>query len=174
MVVVSGCSGGGKSTLLAELGRRGYAIVEEPGRRIVESEIRSNGTAVPWIDTTAFLHRAVAMAEADRAAVGRPDDWVFFDRGMIDALLALQNLTGEPLLEKLGEVHRYHRLVFLTPPWQDIYVQDPARHHTLESATAEYFRLIETYPSLGYDISIVPKTSVNERADFVLNALGNS
>jgi predicted ATPase len=33
-VVISGCSGGGKSTLLAELGRRGHAVVEEPGRRI--------------------------------------------------------------------------------------------------------------------------------------------
>jgi predicted ATPase len=34
-VVISGCSGGGKSTLLAELARRGYRTVEEPGRRIV-------------------------------------------------------------------------------------------------------------------------------------------
>ena len=33
-VVISGCSGGGKSTLLSELGRRGYGTVEEPGRRI--------------------------------------------------------------------------------------------------------------------------------------------
>jgi predicted ATPase len=31
-VVISGCSGGDKSTLLIELGRRGYATVEEPGR----------------------------------------------------------------------------------------------------------------------------------------------
>lgn len=37
-VVISGCSSGGKSTLLAELGRRGYAVVDEPGRRIVKDE----------------------------------------------------------------------------------------------------------------------------------------
>jgi hypothetical protein len=35
-VVISGCSGGGKSTLLDELGRRRYAVVAEPGRRIVQ------------------------------------------------------------------------------------------------------------------------------------------
>jgi predicted ATPase len=29
-VVISGCSGGGKSTLLSELQRRGHAVVEEP------------------------------------------------------------------------------------------------------------------------------------------------
>ncbi|MPT22826.1 MAG: ATPase, partial [Starkeya sp.] len=37
-VVISGCSGGGKSTLLTELARRGFAVVEEPGRRIVAEE----------------------------------------------------------------------------------------------------------------------------------------
>lgn len=47
-VVISGCSGGGKSTLLAELARRGHAVVEEPGRRIVEAELRGNGQAPPW------------------------------------------------------------------------------------------------------------------------------
>ena len=41
-VVISGCSGGGKSTLLAELGRRGYAVVEEPGLRIVQNQAISD------------------------------------------------------------------------------------------------------------------------------------
>jgi predicted ATPase len=30
-VVISGCSGGGKSALLSELSERGHAVVEEPG-----------------------------------------------------------------------------------------------------------------------------------------------
>ena len=34
-VLISRCSGGGKSTLLAELRARGYPVVEEPGRRII-------------------------------------------------------------------------------------------------------------------------------------------
>jgi predicted ATPase len=34
------------------------------------------------------------MALADRAAAGSLDDWVFFDRGLIDAAAALQHLTG--------------------------------------------------------------------------------
>jgi predicted ATPase len=51
-IVISGCSGGGKSTLVAELARRGYASVEEPGRRIVEDEkrapeLRSPGSTWP-------------------------------------------------------------------------------------------------------------------------------
>ena len=46
-VVISGCSSGGKSTLIAELSRRGYAVVEEPGRRIVKEEMARNGLALP-------------------------------------------------------------------------------------------------------------------------------
>jgi hypothetical protein len=48
-VAISGCSSGGKSTLLAELGRRGHATVEEPGRRIVKQELAGEGSALPCI-----------------------------------------------------------------------------------------------------------------------------
>jgi predicted ATPase len=64
-IILSGCSGGGKSTLLAELARRGFATVEEPGRRIVIEETRNGGTALPWIDIEAFARRAIAMALED-------------------------------------------------------------------------------------------------------------
>ena len=170
-VVISGCSGGGKSTLLAELGRRGHAVVEEPGRRIVREEIRSKGSALPWVDMAAFLRRAVAMALADRLSASTLEGWVFFDRGLVDAAAGLQHLTGEPVLASLGQTHRYHRRVFPTPPWPEIYLTDRERPHNLDSAVAEYSRLLETYPSLGYEVSILPKIDVAGRTEFVLKAL---
>ena len=111
-VVISGCSGGGKSALLAELGRRGYPTVEEPGRRIVREELLGKGQALPWVDGTAFARCAVALALADRAPVRGNGGWVFFDRGLIDAAAGLQHLTGEPVLTTIGQTHRYHRRVF--------------------------------------------------------------
>jgi hypothetical protein len=39
LVVVSGCSGGGKSTLLVEMMRRGYQVYPEPGRQIVKEQL---------------------------------------------------------------------------------------------------------------------------------------
>ena len=42
-VTISGCSGGGKSTLLSELRRRGFATIDEPGRRIVADELKRGG-----------------------------------------------------------------------------------------------------------------------------------
>jgi predicted ATPase len=175
-VVISGCSSGGKSTLLAELGRRGHATVEEPGRRIVEQELAGEGSALPWVDGAAFARRAIEVAIADRrAAADCPAGWVFFDRGLVDAAAALQQLTGEPTLDTLGQAHRYHRRVFLAPPWPEIYVTDPERRHGLDQAIAEYHRLIVVYPSLGYEVILLPKVSVAARVDFVLHTLvGNA
>jgi predicted ATPase len=170
-VVISGSSGGGKSTLLAELGRRGYAVVEEPGRRIVQEETSRGGSSLPWLDMAAFLRRAVAVSLADRDAASAPEGWVFFDRGLVDAVAGLQALTDEEAPLSLLKSHRYHRRVFLTPPWPEIYLTDPERRHGFDDAVAEYSRLLEIYPSLGYEVVILPKTSVAERADFILRAL---
>ena len=58
-VTISGCSSGGKSTLLVELRRRGFATIDEPGRRIVVEELERGGKALPWVDALAFLRRAI-------------------------------------------------------------------------------------------------------------------
>jgi len=59
----------------------------------------------------------------------------------------------------------------LAPPWPEIYETDPERRHGLDVALAEYSRLLETYLSLGYEVLILPKVGVSERADFILNTL---
>lgn len=97
--------------------------------------------------------------------------WVFFDRSVVDAAAALQHLTGEPAFETISQKHRFHHRVFLAPPWPEIYVTDPERHHGFDTAVAEYQRLLEVYGSLGYEVMLLPKAGVSERADFVLSRL---
>lgn len=170
-VALSGCSGGGKSRLLEELRSRGYAVVEEPGRRIVKEERAKGGTALPWIDLAAFARRAVRVALADREEASSRSGWVFFDRGLVDAASALEHVTAEPALEPLGSAHRYHTTVFFTPPWPEIFQSDPERRHGLEEAIAEYERLERAYSSLGYRVVVLPRISVEARADAVLTDL---
>ena len=173
-VVISGCSGGGKSTLLEELARRGHATVEEPGRRIVRAETARGGTALPWVDPVAFARRAIELALEDRKAAERCEGWVFFDRGLIDGAAALEFATGAPALERTGRAHRYHPRVFLTPPWPEIYAHDAERRHDLAAAEAEYDRLLEAYPRLGYETVILPKASVAVRADLIMASLSSA
>lgn len=170
-VILSGCSGGGKSTLLAALRRQGFDTVDEPGRRIVADETRCAGKALPWVDPEAFARRAIAMASLDRSRMKDARRWVFFDRGLIDAAVALEHVAGVAIATTLVGHERFHRQVFLTPPWPEIYRSDDERQLDMEEGVAEYYRLLDAYQRLGYDPVILPKVDVQARADFVLKCL---
>lgn len=162
-IAISGCSGGGKSTLLAALARRGFATIPEPGRRIVEA-----GGPMPWDDLAGFARRAIDLALADLHAADALPGPVFFDRGLIDAAVALEHATGSAA--PLDLANRYDR-VFLVPPWPEIHVTDTARRHGMDEALAEYARLAAAWPALGYAPELLPRVDVESRADFVLERL---
>jgi predicted ATPase len=172
LVVISGCSGGGKSTLIAELSRRGHAVVEEPGRRIVREELATGGTALPWVDPRAFIDRAIVVAEADYRAAAANPGWTFFDRGLVDAVSGLGVLDRTAIPRERLAGYPYCQRVFLTPPWPELYATDAERRHNFAEAEAEYERLCRDFPALGYEVVLVPKAAVAERADFVLRMLG--
>lgn len=173
-VLLSGCSGGGKSALTAALAARGHAVVEEPGRRIVAEEAARGGAALPWTDMEAFLRRAVDLSIADLERARDGGGFVFFDRGLIDAASALQSITGEPELQRFAPWYHYDRTVFLAPPWPEIFVADEDRRHGLGEAVAEYERLAIEIPALGYHVVELPRISIEARADFVLATLEDS
>jgi len=172
--VISGCSGGGKSSLLAELGGRGFATIEEPGRRVVRAELASGGGALPWIDGIAFARRITTLAEQDYDDARALPGAVFFDRGLIDAAVALEHLTGEKVLADLAAGYRYSSPAFLAPPWPELFAPDTERRHDFASAVAEYDRLAAAYPALGYDVILLPKVSIAERLAFILEQVGMS
>lgn len=170
-VILSGCSGGGKSTLLAELRRRGFVTVEEPGRRIVAEEMRGKGKALPWVDLEAFARRAIEMAFHDREGIKHTENWVFFDRGLVDAAVALEHATGIAASDTVSTGSRFHQQIFMTPPWPEIYRMDGERQHSMEEGIGEYHRLLDAFGQLGYDTVMLPKVDVEARADFVLECL---
>ena len=174
LVLLSGCSGGGKSTLLAELQRRGEAVIEEPGRRVIAAERATGGTALPWLDLAGFAHAALAMAIADIVAARASGRRTVFDRGVIDAAAALDHLDGGTRVATIGRAYRYNHRVFLTPPWQAIFATDAERRHDFEAAVAEHRRLLHAYRRLGYDIVVLPRIDVSARADFVLARLAGA
>lgn len=171
-ILLTGCSGGGKSTLLDALASLGHLTVAEPGRRIVAAARAGTGAALPWVDMTAFARAALAMARADLAGVADHPGPVFFDRGAVDAAVALAHASGIPLGDILGPDRAYADTVFIAPPWPEIYARDADRRHDLPKAIAEYQRLTEAVRALGYRGIELPRTSVAERAAFVLRTVG--
>ena len=86
------------------------------------------------------------MASRDREETASSTGWVFFDRSLVDAVVALRHATGASI--PLEPYERYHSKVFLAPPWPDIYVADRERPYDLDGAIAEYDRLFASYGDL--------------------------
>jgi predicted ATPase len=169
-VVISGCSGGGKSTLLAELGARGWPIFPEPGRQIVKEQLAIGGDALPWAADggARFLELALSRAMHQMTLAAQLDRTCFFDRGVVDAVAGLRTLGAPPWAETALQRFRYAPRMFMIPPWPEIFATDAERQHGFEAALADYERLRASYAELGHELVEAPRTSVAERADFVL------
>lgn len=169
-VVLSGCSGGGKTTVLERLAARGFPTIDEPGRRIVRHELRTGGQALPWLDASRFAQRCVEVARADLVSTDN-GQWVFFDRGLVDANTAVRHYTGSSACS-VDELQSYYQQVFLTPPWPALYVGDDERRLGFADAVGEYARLLGAYEELGYTVTVLPRVNVAARTNLILTELG--
>jgi predicted ATPase len=174
-VLITGCSGGGKSALLQELARRRLATCEEPGRIIVREETASGGDALPWTNPAMFAERAARLSLADLAHAAKRDGITVFDRGLVDAVCAMERmkLAIPPDIADAFARCRYARTVLLAPPWEDLFETDSERKHGFAEAVEEYEHLAKRLPELGYDVLMLPKVSVEARADFVAARIGS-
>ncbi|MBX9401354.1 AAA family ATPase [Lysobacter sp. BMK333-48F3] len=168
--VITGASGAGKSTLLAALAELGYATVPEVARALVQEQKACNGHLLPSTDRAAFMRELLARNIQAHQAAQSLKPPVFFDRGIPECLawLDLMDLPIAPEQRTAAARHRYAGTVFVAEPWPQIYVHDSERHASFERASRSYPATVAAYVEAGYRTCILPKTSVQERAGFVL------
>ncbi|MEM9013462.1 MAG: AAA family ATPase [Pseudomonadota bacterium] len=169
-IVISGCSGGGKSTLIAAMAARGFPTMAEPGREVVRAERARGGGALPWTAPAAFAETCLVRATRDFDAARAGPRPTLYDRSLVDAVAALERAGGQAGPEVLT-ARRYDRTVFLAPPWPDIFAADAERRHDFPAAEAEYHHLLRRYPEAGYEVVLLPKAPVPERVAFLDAAL---
>lgn len=170
-IIISGCSGGGKSAILEALRVKGHKVVPEAGRRVAQDENARASGALPWVNMPLFLERAIEMAARDYETAETQRGPVFFDRSLIDLILAYEHATGRSKYHDYLIKMRYASKVYFTPPWPEIFANDAERRHSLAEAVSEYKRLERGYPNYGYDIQLLPRTSVEVRAQIILDDL---
>ena len=157
--------------MLEILRAKGYKVVDEAGRRVAQDESAQASGALPWLNMRAFLERAIDLSARDYEAAAREVGPIFFDRSLIDLILAYEHIAGRSKYHSWLHKMPYARQVYFTPPWPEIYVPDPERRHSFEEAKQEYKRLEFGYPQLGYEIQVLPKTSVEARVQIILDNL---
>lgn len=171
--VITGGPGAGKTTLIEALRHAGYHCVTEAGRTIIRQQLASGGNALPWGNRDAFarqmFERSVADYEANQT-LGTP---VFFDRGIPDVTgyIRLCGLALPPDISSANEQWRYNPVVFIAPPWEEIFSNDAERKQTYAEAVATANMMTDVYSALGYQLKTLPRSSVEQRIAFILAEL---
>jgi len=176
LYLISGGPGAGKTTLLAALRQAGFAVVPEVSRQLIQEQVALGSSLLPWHDLGGFAELARARMVAQHAAASRRGGITFFDRGLPD-LIAYLTAAGVPVAPAYYRAvadYPYQRLAFLAPPWPEIYVNDPERWQTPAEAAALYETLHATYAALGFDVCVLPRTTVAARVAFVQATLAAS
>ena len=193
LVVLTGCSGGGKSTLLDALGDRGWRTVPEAGRQIVREALAADGDedggavgdghedgggdALPWIDMARFAERAARRSarQIGEALAACPNGWVVSDRSPVDVLKWFAN-EGRPMpagLRGMLDGFACHPVVFAAPPWATLFRTDAERRATFEEAEREYGELVAAYRARGCTVVELPRQSVARRVALVERTLAH-
>lgn len=172
-IIISGGPGSGKSTLIDALERQGFSRTMEAGRAIIQDQVAIDGKALPWDDRVLFAELMLSWemrSHKAAQALARP---VFFDRGVPDVIgyLRLCELPVPPHMHEAAKVIQYNRTVFLAPPWSEIFGQDAERKQDFDEALRTFDAMEQIYTELGYEIALLPKSSVQERVNFICEYL---
>ncbi|MGO4741378.1 AAA family ATPase [Bosea sp. 2KB_26] len=174
--VITGGPGSGKSTLLDRLEKNGVPRSAEAGRGIIQDQLAIGGSALPWMDRELFAELMLSWEmrshrqATQQHAIGR----MLFDRGLPDIIgyLQVEGLSVPDHVRQASERLRYNTCVFIAPPWPEIYRQDAERKQDLDTAHRTYEAMIAVYTALGYDLVELPRTSIEDRAEFVRSLIG--
>lgn len=174
LIVLTGGPGSGKTTLIAAMEKRGYAVRPEAGRAIIRDQQAIDGEGLPWKDRALFAELMLAADLRSHDEACRHRGIVFFDRGLPDVAGYL-TLCGLPVpghAVTAAERFRYRRTVFIAPPWAAIFGPDAERKQDFAEAARTYEAMARIYLRYGYDLVELPQASVENRADFILRRLG--
>ncbi len=172
-IVITGGPGFGKSSIIHHLESLDYIVFHEISREILEDQKKIEGDVVPWKDHHAFNEAVFKGRLAQYHAATHSNKLYFFDRGVPDSLayLLADDKTVPAHFIDEAKTCNYNHTVFITPPWEDIYMKDDQRWEGYDYALKIHHYIEVYYSQLGYQLVEVPQLDVEERVKFILDFL---
>ena len=179
-IVITGAPSTGKTVLIDSLEKMGYKCYHEVIRTLT-AEARKEGTAKPqvsnplvFVDDPAKFNKFLIdnRLEHLKDANKNDEEVVFFDRGTGDVLAYMDFFKQDygANFEDICKKHRYDQ-IFILPPWRQIYKRDNESLETFTEAEQLHTHLSNTYARFGYSPIEVPKTTIENRIQFILESL---
>lgn len=172
-IVISGGPSSGKTSLISALEHKGFSCIHEISREIT-LEARQKGIEHLFITDPLLFSKNLLKARINQFVEAERFDsqFVFLDRGIPDVVAYLdRNKVPYPQdFISACEKHQYDA-VYILPPWEDIHITDNERYEDYKEAEILFEYLHKAYETYDYNHVFVPKGSIEERINFILDHL---
>ncbi len=173
IIVIIGGPGTGKTSIIEELVRKGYCCYPEISRQIT-LDAKQQGIDQLFLENPILFSEMLLEGRKKQYqnALLEPHKTVFIDRGIPD-ILAYMKFIGQEYPNHFEESCKedLYSKIFVLPPWEEIYTSDEERYETYEQALKIAAHLVETYQNYGYNLIEVPKDTIQNRIDFILEKI---
>lgn len=181
-VVITGGPSTGKTAVVEVLQQKGHHCFEEVIRAMTlakkaeESDVVFESNPIVSVADPEAFNQMILDARVDqyKSTIESSHELVFFDRGIPDVLAYMDCFQQEydESFENACIANKYD-LIFLMPPWKEIHVVDNERFESYEESLRINECLANSYTSFGYDVQIVPKDTILNRVEFILDRIKN-
>ncbi|MEZ4874714.1 MAG: ATP-binding protein [Flavobacteriaceae bacterium] len=172
-IVITGGPGSGKTSLIDYLKEQGKACLPEVSREVT-ARAQAQGIDQLFLKDPILFSKLLLEGRLEQyaAAESLPSDFLFYDRGIPDILAYMDYLKTEyPSYFSEACVHNKYDVVFLLPPWEDIYIQDKERYESFQEAEKIFHYLHQGYQYFGYEVHHVPVGSIEYRCAHILKKI---
>jgi len=172
-IVITGGPSSGKTTLIQFLQEQGFQCIHEISRAITIEAQKEGIDQLFLTDPLLFSQKLLdGRLKQFNDTEHLEKTVLFYDRGLPD-VTAYMDFTNSEYPDSFFETCNNNRydMVFLLPPWKNIYEQDNERYESFEEAEIIYKYLLKGYQKYGYQVIEVPTGSLEYRMEFILNYL---
>jgi predicted ATPase len=165
-IAITGGPCSGKSSLIQELGNRGYPVLQEVARRVLE---KNKGIRKTFLQNQQEIFMMHLSEEEKKKLTYKNMQYFFLDRGAIDAIaytrFYAKRVPDEFLKQNVANRYDYVFVLERLP-----FRNDGTRiENSEEEAVGLHEAIIKEYENYDYDLIPVPLGSIKERADYILD-----